>query len=143
MDWTTGVSFSAYARPYSLPPHPDQLWDLSSLLVSALSLGVKWPGHEAGHSHLSSAKFKNAWSYTSTPTIHLHGVVLSRTTGTTSPLPCNKLSSEREHKLRVILLHEIPLANLSTRILAAVMLRPVRRVSVILTHNSSWSNPLC
>jgi hypothetical protein len=43
----------------------------------ALSLGVKRPGHEADHSPQSSAKVKNAWSYTSTPPIRLHGVVLS------------------------------------------------------------------
>jgi hypothetical protein len=28
---------------------------------------VKWPGQEADHSPPSSAKVKNAWSYTSTP----------------------------------------------------------------------------
>jgi hypothetical protein len=39
--------------------------------------GVEWPGHEADHSPPSSAKVKNAWSYTSTPPIRLHGVVLS------------------------------------------------------------------
>jgi hypothetical protein len=33
----------------------------------ALSLGVKRPGREADHSPPSSAKVKNAWSYTSTP----------------------------------------------------------------------------
>jgi hypothetical protein len=38
---------------------------------------VKWPGHEADHSPLSSADIKNAWNYTSTPLIRLHGVVLS------------------------------------------------------------------
>jgi hypothetical protein len=27
--------------------------------------GVKWPGCEADHSHISSAKVKNAWSYNS------------------------------------------------------------------------------
>jgi hypothetical protein len=43
----------------------------------ALSLGVKWPGHEADHSPSPSAKVKNEWSYTSTPPICLHGVVLS------------------------------------------------------------------
>jgi len=33
---------------------------------------------------------KNAWSYTSTPTILLHGLVLSlKITGTTSNLPLN------------------------------------------------------
>jgi len=29
--------------------------------------GVERPGREADHSHLSSSKVKNAWSYTSTP----------------------------------------------------------------------------
>jgi hypothetical protein len=43
----------------------------------ALSLGVKRQGREADHPPPSSAEFKNAWSYTSTPPIRLHGVVLS------------------------------------------------------------------
>jgi hypothetical protein len=43
----------------------------------AISLGLKRPGHEADHSPPSSADVKNAWSYTSTPSIRLHGVVLS------------------------------------------------------------------
>jgi len=47
----------------------------------ALSLGVKRPGREAGHSPLYSAEVKNAWRYTSTPTIRLHGVVLRWRTG--------------------------------------------------------------
>jgi len=34
-------------------------------------------GHEADHSPPSSAKVKNAWSYTSTPLICLHSMVLS------------------------------------------------------------------
>jgi hypothetical protein len=38
---------------------------------------VKWLGHEADLSPPSSAKVKNVWSYTSTPPIHLDGVVLS------------------------------------------------------------------
>jgi hypothetical protein len=41
------------------------------------SLGVKRPGREADHSPPSSAEVKNAWSYTSTPPIRLHGVALS------------------------------------------------------------------
>jgi hypothetical protein len=36
--------------------------------------GVKRPGHEANHSSPSSAKVKNEWSYTSTPSVCLHGV---------------------------------------------------------------------
>jgi hypothetical protein len=39
--------------------------------------GVKPPGREADHSPPSSAGVKNAWSYTSTPPVRLHGVVLS------------------------------------------------------------------
>jgi hypothetical protein len=42
-----------------------------------LSLGVKQPGREADHSPPSSAEVKNAWSYTSTPSIRLHGMALS------------------------------------------------------------------
>jgi hypothetical protein len=36
-------------------------------MLGALSLGVKWLGHEADHSPLSSAKVKNVCSYTSSP----------------------------------------------------------------------------
>jgi hypothetical protein len=44
----------------------------------ALSLEVKRPGREADHSPLSSAKVnERSYSYTSTPPIHLHGMVLS------------------------------------------------------------------
>jgi hypothetical protein len=46
-------------------------------VLGALSLGVKWPGRVANHSPPSSAEVKNAWSYTLTPPIHLHGVVFS------------------------------------------------------------------
>jgi hypothetical protein len=46
-------------------------------VTGALSLGVKRPGRESDHSPPSSDEVKNAWSYTSTPTIRLHGVVLS------------------------------------------------------------------
>jgi hypothetical protein len=38
--------------------------------------GVKQLGHEADHSPSSSGKVKNAWSYTSTPPICLHGMAL-------------------------------------------------------------------
>jgi hypothetical protein len=53
-------------------------WKKKSLFTfSFLSLEVKQLGHEADHSPPSSAKVKNVWSYTSTPPVHLHGVVLS------------------------------------------------------------------
>jgi hypothetical protein len=45
----------------------------------AHSLGVKRLGREADQSPPSSAEVKNAWSYTSTPSIRLHGVVLRKT----------------------------------------------------------------
>jgi len=38
---------------------------------------VKRTGREADHSRPSSAEVKNAWRYTSTPPVRLHGVVLS------------------------------------------------------------------
>jgi hypothetical protein len=46
-------------------------------IPEALSLGVKWPGREADRSPPSIAEVKNTWSYTSTPPIRLHGLVLS------------------------------------------------------------------
>jgi hypothetical protein len=43
----------------------------------ALSLEVKQLGSEDDQLPQSSTEVKNAWSYTSTPQIRLHGVVLS------------------------------------------------------------------
>jgi hypothetical protein len=54
------------------PTQPPIQW-----VPGALTLGVKRLGREADHSPPSSAKDKNVWSYTSTPSICLHGVVLS------------------------------------------------------------------
>jgi hypothetical protein len=42
-------------------------------VISVLSLEVKRPGCEAGHSPPSSAEVKKEWSYTSTPTMCHHG----------------------------------------------------------------------
>jgi hypothetical protein len=47
----------------------------------ALSLGVKRPGRETDHSSPSNTEVKNVWSYTSTPPISFHGVVLSEAQG--------------------------------------------------------------
>jgi hypothetical protein len=44
---------------------------------AAFSLEVKQPGREADRSPPSIVKVKNAWSYTSTLPIRLHGVVIS------------------------------------------------------------------
>jgi hypothetical protein len=57
---------------YFLPTQPPIQW-----VPGALCLQVKRPGREADHSPPSSAEVKNAWSYSSTPPIRLHGVVLS------------------------------------------------------------------
>jgi hypothetical protein len=68
---------------FSSPPRPERLWGPPCLLSpiqwvpGALSLGVKRPVRETDHSPPSSAEVKNAWSYTATPPVRLHGVVLS------------------------------------------------------------------
>jgi hypothetical protein len=64
--------FTTTSRTALGPTQPPIQW-----VPGAPSLGVKWPGREADHSPPSSAKVKNAWSYTSTPPIRLHGVLLS------------------------------------------------------------------
>jgi len=46
-------------------------------LPAALIPRVKRPGRGADHSPAFIAEVKNAWSYTITPTIRLHGVVLN------------------------------------------------------------------
>jgi hypothetical protein len=45
--------------------------------IGALSLGVKWPGHEADHSLQTSAEVKKKLVCASTPSILLHGIVLN------------------------------------------------------------------
>jgi len=59
------------SRPAMRPTQPRIQW-----APRAVSLGVKRSGHEADHSPSSSADVK-AWSYTYTPPIRPHGVVLS------------------------------------------------------------------
>jgi hypothetical protein len=68
--------FTSASRTALEPTQPPIQW-----VSGALSLGVKRPGREADHSPPSSAEVKNAWSYTSTPPIRLHGVVLSEAQG--------------------------------------------------------------
>jgi hypothetical protein len=67
-----GIFLITMSRLALGPTQPPIQW-----MPGALSLGVKQPGCEADHSPPSSAKVKNAWSYTSTPPVHLHGVLLS------------------------------------------------------------------
>jgi hypothetical protein len=64
--------FTTVSRTALRPTQPPIQW-----VPGDRSLGVKRPRREADHSPPSSADVKNAWSYTSTPHIRLHGVVLS------------------------------------------------------------------
>jgi hypothetical protein len=64
------VLYTTASRPAVGPTQPPIQW-----VPGALSLGVKRPVREADHSPPSSAEVKNAWSYTSTPPIRLHGMV--------------------------------------------------------------------
>jgi hypothetical protein len=82
--WTIGVLgfdsrrglgiffFTTVSRTALGPAQPPIQW-----VPGALSLEVKRLGREADHSPPNSTEVKNAWSYTSTPPIRLHGVVLS------------------------------------------------------------------
>jgi hypothetical protein len=79
--WIIGWEF--FCSPQRLeralgPTHPIK-W-----VPGALSLTVKRPGREADHSHPSNAEVKNAWSYTSSPPIRLHGGSSLRTCGVQS-----------------------------------------------------------
>jgi len=56
------ILFATASRPALGLNQPPIQWR-----PAALSLGVKWPGREDGHSPPSSAKFKNGWGNTSTP----------------------------------------------------------------------------
>jgi hypothetical protein len=71
MVWMTGARF-----PASLHHHV-QTGTLGPTQppIQCVLEGLKWSMNEAGHSPPSSAEVKNAWNYTSTPIIHLKGVV--------------------------------------------------------------------
>jgi hypothetical protein len=64
--------FSTASRLALGPTHPPIQWALKNL-----SLGVKRPHREADRSPPSSAEVKNAWCYTTTPPIYLHGIVFN------------------------------------------------------------------
>jgi hypothetical protein len=64
--------FATVSRTALEPTQPPFQW-----VPGALSLGVKRPEHEADHSPPYGADVKDAWSYTSTPPVRLHGVALS------------------------------------------------------------------
>jgi hypothetical protein len=66
------------------PTQPHIQW-----ILWAVSLGVKWPGHEAGHSPPYSAEAGECLELYLQSPILLHGVVLSfkESIGTTLPFP--------------------------------------------------------
>jgi hypothetical protein len=67
------VFFSLHRAQTSLASYLTRIWDSFP--------GIKRPGREIDHLSRSSAEVKNAWSYTATPKIHLHGVVVSEAQG--------------------------------------------------------------
>jgi hypothetical protein len=73
--------FTTPSRTALGPTQPPIQW-----VPRAISPGVNRPERVADHSSPSSAKFKNAWSYTFTSPVRLHGVVLSLSTGTNLPI---------------------------------------------------------
>jgi len=64
--------FTTVSRPALGPTRPP-----IQGVPGTLSLGVDRPGSETEHSPPSNSEVKNAWSYTSIPSIRFHGVVLS------------------------------------------------------------------
>jgi len=57
------------------------------LSPGALTLEIKRSGRESDHSPPFSAEVKNAWCYTSSLPIRLHGTMFSYSTAPTLPLP--------------------------------------------------------
>jgi hypothetical protein len=78
---------------------------------AVLSCGLKRPEHEADHLSPSNAEVYNAWSFTSTPPIHLHGTVYFPfkfyTSGrfTDVPVALSKLTKRRRRLCYHIDLH--------------------------------------
>jgi hypothetical protein len=71
--WGMGVFlFTTTSRMALGPTQP-----LIQRVPGALSLGIKQPGSEGDHSPHPVLRSKNVWSYTSIPSISLHGMVLS------------------------------------------------------------------
>jgi len=68
-----GTYYTLFRTPFALGPTKPPI----QRVPGALSLGIKLPGRETDLSSLSTAKIKNEWSYTSAPSICLHGLVLS------------------------------------------------------------------
>jgi hypothetical protein len=64
--------FITASRPSLEPTQPPIQWISRTFIPD-----IERPEREADHSPPTSAKVKNSWSYTSTPPLRLHGVVLS------------------------------------------------------------------
>jgi hypothetical protein len=64
--------FTTASKTTLEPTQPPIQW-----LPGALSPRIKRPGREVNHTPPPSAEVKNGWSYTYTPLIRLHGVMLS------------------------------------------------------------------
>jgi len=67
MVWTTKFQFPAGQGRYSYLCHYIQTGSgahpvFCPIGTGGLSLGLKWPGHEAGHSCPSNAKVKDMWN---------------------------------------------------------------------------------
>jgi hypothetical protein len=71
----------AYLSTGTLPSCPERLWGATQTTIQwvteSVSVEVKRLGREADFPPPSNAKVKNAWSYNSTPSVRLHGMVLS------------------------------------------------------------------
>jgi hypothetical protein len=92
--WTIGVLgfdsrrglgiflFTTASRQALGPTQPSTQW-----IPGALSLGVKRPGREADHLPPSSAEVKECVDLYLHSPIRLHGVMFSKKTGRTLPLP--------------------------------------------------------
>jgi hypothetical protein len=64
--------FATASKPALGASQPPNQW-----YQRVLTPEIKRPGREAANPLQYSAEVKNAWSYTSTPSLRLHGVVLS------------------------------------------------------------------
>jgi hypothetical protein len=71
VQFPAGEMMEYFVRPALGPTQPPIQW-----VPGALASRVKLPGREADRSPPSSAKVKNAWSYTSTLPIRLHSAAL-------------------------------------------------------------------
>jgi hypothetical protein len=69
------MAFFLFATAFKLALGPTQ--SHIQWVPGAPSLRVKRPGRETDHSPPSSSEVQNAWRYTSTSSIHHHGVVFN------------------------------------------------------------------